>query len=452
MNEIKEKERSVSFSNKQLYRLLLPLIVEQFLAITVGIADSMMVASVGEAAVSAVSLVDSVNNLVFFTFSALATGGAVVCGQYIGSRELERANTSVRQLLIFIVALAIVIEAALYLAKPLILHKVFGSIEADVMAYADTYFVIVEASVLFIALYNAGAAIFRVMGNSSVSMGISIVMNVINVGGNALLIFGWHMGVEGVAIPTLVSRILGAIAVLWLLNNDKYILHLSRPFSLRLEWGIIKNILKVGVPSGVENSLFQLGKVLLLSVVSSFGTASIAANAICNAIAIFHILPAQAIGVGMITVVSQCVGARDFQGARKYTRKLMKWAYVSTLIFNVILALALPLFIRLYNVSDEASHMATIILLIHGVVSVVIWPLAFTLPQALKAAGDTTFVMVVAVVSMWAFRIFAGVWLSKYMGMGLFGVWIAMFVDWTVRLIIFVVRYRGDAWQNKFVQ
>lgn len=260
------------------------------------------------------------------------------------------------------------------------------------------------------------------------------------------------MGVEGVAIPTLASRILGAGAVLWLLRSEKYVLHLSKPFSLRLDWRTVKNILKVGVPSGVENSLFHLGKILLLSVVSSFGTASIAANAIGNSVATFQILPAQAIGVGMITVVSQCVGARDFQGARAYTKKLMKWAYISMLVLNILIVLALPLILRLYNVSDEASHLAKIVLWLHGGLGVLLWPLSFTLPQALKAAGDTAFVMIVAVASMWIFRICTGVWLAKYVGLGLLGVWLAMFVDWIGRIVVFVIRYRGDRWLQKYVR
>lgn len=452
MKEIQEEKNQISFSNRQLQALILPLIIEQLLAITVGLADSIMVASVGEAAVSAVSLVDSVNTLVFFGFAALATGGAVVCGQYIGCRSFERANSAAGQLLIFVGLLAAGITAALYLAKSLILHGLFGEIEADVMAYANTYFIIVEASIPFIALYNAGAALFRVMGNSAISMRISIVMNLINVAGNAALIFGFHMGVEGVALPTLVSRVLGAGAVLWLLRDERYTLHLSRPFSLRLEPATVKTILKLGIPSGVESSLFHLGRVLLLSVVSSFGTASIAANAIGNTIATFQILPAQAIGVGMITVVSQCVGARDFAGARAYTKKLMKWAYVSMLAINVLIVLVLPLIIQLYNVSDEAARLAKIILWLHGGLGFLLWPLSFTLPQALKAAGDTTFVMVVAVGSMWIFRIFIGVWFARYLGLGVLGVWLAMFVDWIVRIVIFVLRYRGDKWLQKYVK
>lgn len=447
MNELK-----INFTNKRLYNLILPLIIEQFLAITVGLADSIMVASVGESAVSAVSLVDSVNTLVFYGFAALATGGAVVCGQFIGRRELKKANESAEQLLVFIAALAAGLMIVLYVTKHFILHGLFGNIEPDVMNYANTYFIIVEASIPFIALYNAGAALFRVMGNSSISMRISIGVNIMNVGGNALLIFGFHMGVEGVAIPTLASRILGAVAVVWLLRNEKYTLHINKPFHYRFDKHTVKNILKIGVPSGLESSLFHLGKIMLLSVVSAFGTASIAANAIGNSIATFQILAPQAIGVAMITVVSQCVGARDFDSARFYTKKLLKWSYLSMLATNIVIFLILPLVINLYSVSAEASHLAKLVLWMHGGLGVLLWPLSFTLPQTLKAAGDTTFVMGVAVASMWLFRIAAGVLCAKYLGFGVLGIWMAMFIDWIVRIIFFIIRYRGDKWQKKYVK
>ena len=225
----------ITFTNKQLRVLIFPLVIEQFLGVAVGLADSVMVASVGEAAVSAVSLVDSINVLLFFAMNALATGGAVVCGQFLGRKDTERANEAGRQLLVFVVLLGTAVMAVLYLAKSIILHGLFGRIDADVMAYANTYFLIVEASIPFMALYSAGAAIFRVMGNSSVSMKISVVMNLVNVCGNAILIFGVGMGVEGVAIPTFAARVLGAAAVIVLLRNPAYIIHISRPFHYRFQ-------------------------------------------------------------------------------------------------------------------------------------------------------------------------------------------------------------------------
>ena len=432
----------ITFTNKQLRVLIFPLVIEQFLGVAVGLADSVMVASVGEAAVSAVSLVDSINVLLFFAMNALATGGAVVCGQFLGRKDTERANEAGRQLLVFVVLLGTAVMAVLYLAKSIILHGLFGRIDADVMAYANTYFLIVEASIPFMALYSAGAAIFRVMGNSSVSMKISVVMNLVNVCGNAILIFGVGMGVEGVAIPTFAARVLGAAAVIVLLRNPAYIIHISRPFHYRFQGDMVKKILQVGVPSSIESSLFQLGKVMLLSLVSSFGTASIAANAIGNSIATVQTLPAAAIGVGMITVVSQCAGARDFEHARFYICKLMCWSYVLMLIWNLLLFAIQPLLVGLYNVSGEAAHLAMIILWLHGGLGILMWPAAFTLPQALKGAGDTSYVMIVAVASMWTFRILTGFLFAKYLGMGVLGTWYAMFIDWVCRLLLFLVRYR----------
>ena len=442
----------ITFTNKQLRVLIFPLVIEQFLGVAVGLADSVMVASVGEAAVSAVSLVDSINVLLFFAMNALATGGAVVCGQFLGRKDTERANEAGRQLVVFVVLLGTAVMAVLYLAKSIILHGLFGRIDADVMAYANTYFLIVEASIPFMALYSAGAAIFRVMGNSSVSMKISVVMNLVNVCGNAILIFGVGMGVEGVAIPTFAARVLGAAAVIVLLRNPAYIIHISRPFHYRFQGDMVKKILQVGVPSSIESSLFQLGKVMLLSLVSSFGTASIAANAIGNSIATVQTLPAAAIGVGMITVVSQCAGARDFEHARFYIRKLMCWSYVLMLIWNLLLFAIQPLLVGLYNVSGEAAHLAMIILWLHGGLGILMWPAAFTLPQALKGAGDTSYVMIVAVASMWTFRILTGFLFAKYLGMGVLGTWYAMFIDWVCRLLLFLVRYRGKKWETKYVK
>ncbi len=441
----------ISFSNRQLYYLILPLIVEQFLGIAVGLADSIMVASVGEAAVSSVSLVDSINVLLFYAFSALATGGAVVCGQFIGHGDLKKANNSAQQLLVFITFLGLMIAACLYLSKTLILRGLFGSIDQDVMDYCNTYFLIVEASIPFMAIYTAGAALFRVMGNSSISMKVSMTMNIINVSGNAILIFGFHRGVEGVAIPTLISRLVGAVIIVALLRNQKYMLHINKPFSYKFDKYTIRNILRIGIPSGLESSLFHLGKIILLSVVTIFGTASIAANAIGNSISSFQILPGSAIGVGMITVVSQCVGAKEFDKARFYTRKLMKWTYVSMLIMNILIFLIMPVIISLYNVSDESATLARLILWMHGGMSIFFWPLSFSLPQSLKAAGDTTYVMGVAVGSMWIFRIVAGIFFAKYLALGVVGIWLAMFVDWMFRIILFIRRYRGHKWETKHV-
>ena len=321
------KQINVDFTKADLRRLIVPLVIEQLLAITVGLFDSVMVSQVGEAAISAVSLVDTVNVLLVNAFSALATGGAVIAGQYLGRREMERAGRSGAQLLLFMGEASLLIMALFYLGKGFVLHVVFGQVEPDVAAYANTYYMIVEASTPFLAIYSAGAALFRVMGNSRISMWVSLGMNVINVVGNAILIFGVRMGVEGVAIPTLVSRAVAAAVMVVLLRRPDLPLRVEK-FTLRHDRYVVRNILRFGVPNGLESSMFQLGKILLLSTVSVLGTASVAANAIGNTVCSFQCVPGNALGLAIVTVVSRCVGAGSYEKARSYTKKLLKATYL----------------------------------------------------------------------------------------------------------------------------
>ncbi|MCI8645693.1 MAG: MATE family efflux transporter [Firmicutes bacterium] len=437
------------FSNKDLRKLIIPLIVEQFLQISVGLMDSVMVASIGEAAVSGVSLVDSVFILFINVFSALATGGAVVAGQYIGRRDPETGCRAAWQMLLFIGMLSVVVMALCYLCRGFILHNVFGDIDDDVMQNSRTFLLIVSASIPFIALYNAGAAIFRVMGNSKIAMEMSLLMNGINLVGIAILIFGFHMGVEGAAIPTLTARIVAAVIIIKLLCNEKRLLHLPRPFVFRIDKMLLKRILYIGIPNGLENSMFQLGKILVLSLVSGFGTAAIAANAIGNYVAMFAILPGMAMGYTTITVVSQCVGARDYEQVRYYTKKLIKLCYLFMIGFNAIVLLALPLILQVYGLSELASQYARQILIYHAVCAVLIWPISFTLPNTLRASNDVAMTMFISIVSMWVFRVAFSYLLGIYFHMELFGVWVAMTIDWLVRAICFAVRYRSGKWIGK---
>ncbi|NLZ34280.1 Na(+)/drug antiporter [Clostridium sp. N3C] len=437
------------FSNKALIRLIFPLIIEQFLAVAVGMADSVMVAKVGESAVSAVSLVDSINILIINIFAALATGGAVVAGQYIGQKRNDKASKAGEQLLIFVTLISIIIMALLYLGKDFILNVVFGKIEEDVAAYATTYMLIVFASIPFIALYNSGAALFRAMGNSKITMITSIIMNAINVIGNAVLIFGFKMGVEGVAFPTLISRAIAAIIIVALLRNEDLVIHISKHFRYKFNKRMVIKILHIGIPNGVENSMFQLGKIILLSVVATFGTASITANAVGNTVTSFQVLPASSIGLALVTVVSQCVGAGDYEQVRYYNKKLLKYAYIASIIINIIIILLLPFILKIYNLSPQTTAMAKQVIIFHGINVCLIWPLSFTLPNTLRASNDVSYTMVVGIVSMWIFRLGFGFLFAKYMNMGMFGVWVAMIIDWIFRSAFFIVRYRGSKWMAK---
>lgn len=450
MGKTKQKQdrRHYLFSNRELANLIGPLVIEQLLAVFVGMADSIMVANVGEAAVSGVSLVDNIMILIINIFAALATGGAVVAGQYIGRKDEKSACKAATQLVWFVSLSAVAIMILVYFGKDIILNQVFGHITAEVKGHADIYLLIVTASIPFIALYNGGAAIFRAMGNSQVSMRVSLLMNAINVTGNAILVFGLRIGTAGVAIPTLISRMVAAIVITVLLCNQTRILHIERTLKIRFDGRMIRKILAIGVPNGLENSMFQLGKILVLSLVSTFGTYAIAANAVSNAIALFQILPGMAISLAITTVISQCVGANDYEQVHYYLKKLLAIIYVAMVGTVALIFLALPLILKAYNLSDQTAAAATNIIHFHGISAMIIWPLSFALPAAYRAAGDAKACMYTSIVSMWIFRIGFSYLVGKYMGLGVFGVWVAMVIDWVVRAICFIIRYFNGKWKH----
>ena len=435
------------FSNKDLRKLIVPLIFEQALAITVGMADTMMISSVGEAAVSGVSLVDMVNMLIFSVLAALATGGAVVTSQFIGAKKPEKARLSAKQLLYTVIIVSLLLSVLAILARGPLLRLFFGSIETDVMENALIYLTISAISFPFLAVYNACAALFRSMGNSQITLKVSILMNAINICGNALCIFVLHMGVAGVAVPSLVSRAVAGILLYIFLRNPRYLVHFDRqPFSL--DWSMIKNILYIGIPSGIENGIFQLGRVLVVSIISGFGTVQIAANGVANNLDAMGCIIGQAMNLAMITVIGRCVGANDENQIRYYTKKLLLITYISTIALNSCILLSLNPILNLYGLSQETTRLAWLLVMIHDGSAMILWPVAFVLPNMLRACNDVRFTMVVSIFSMFAFRIGFSYLIGVRMGMGAVGVWIAMIIDWLFRLTLFIIRYLSGRWKK----
>ncbi len=435
------------FSNKDLKKLIIPLIFEQALVITVGMADTMMISSVGEAAVSGVSLVDMVNNLIFNILAALATGGAVVTSQYIGAKKLSEARKSARQLLYTVIFSSVTVTVLVLLARVPILRLFFGSIEQDVMKNALVYLVISAISFPFLAVYNASAALFRSMGNSQITLKVSILINLINIIGNAFCIFVLHMGVEGVAIPSLISRAVGGMILYLLLKNPKYPVCFEKT-AFALDWYTIKKILYIGIPSGIENGIFQLGRVLVVSIISGFGTVQIAANGVANNLDSVGCIIGQAMSLAMITVIGQCVGANDEKQIRYYTKKLLTITYIATFLLVSSVLLALHPILSLYGLSQETTELAYILIMIHNGFAMLMWPVAFVLPNMLRACNDVRFTMVVSIFSMFVFRIGFSYIIGVRMGMGAIGVWIAMVIDWVFRLSLFIGRYLKGSWKR----
>ncbi|MED4228411.1 MATE family efflux transporter [Neobacillus cucumis] len=434
------------FTNRDLFLLFVPIVIEQGLEYLVGLADSIMVAHVGESAVSGVSLVDFVMALLISLFAALATGGTVIAGQYMGRKQLEKSREAANQLVWFAGAVSIIIMVIIYLIKPLILNGLFGQITDEVRANANTYLMFTAISIPFLALYNAGAAIFRTMGNAKLPMYIMLAMNIVHAIGNAVLIYGFHFGVEGVAIPTLLSRIAAAAIIITWAFNKKLPLYIKKSFNHKFNWSMINKILGIGVPYGLENGLFNLGRIVVLSLVSSFGTAAIAANAVGGTIVMFEVLPGMAIGFGMTVVISRCIGTGDYEQAKYFTKKIIGIVYAAQVVCCALILALLPSILNVYGLSETATSLTTQIVWWHAVFEVIIWPLAYTLPVTFRASGDAKFPMWVGILSMFCCRIAFAYLFSIYFHMGMFGTWVAMFIDWIVKALIFVRRYLHGKW------
>ena len=445
MNIFKTPENYL-YTNKALFYLFLPLLVEYALEFFVGLADSIMVASLGEAAISGVSLVDFLIQLMIFSFSALATGGAVVAGQYLGDRQIDKARDSATQLVWFSTILSTVLMILVIVLRQFLIGLLFGQIEADVWHNADMYLYIVALSIPFIAIYNAGAAIFRTTNNAVFPMQIMLVCDVLNVVGNAFCIYYLGWDVRGVAIPTVISRIIAALLILYFIMDENYKLHIKRTLKHNFDVTILKKVLRVGIPYGVENGLFQLGRVLVLSLVSTFGTMAIAANSVGYAIGIFSVLPGFAINLGLTAIISNCVGANDYEQARYYNKKCLALVFISHIIINLLIFAILPWILGVYNLSAHTAEMASEMIIWHGIFAIIIWPLSFTVPATFRGAGDSKSVMYISLAVMFTCRIALSYVIADWMGVGVFGTWIAMFIDWYVRAGIYIYRYFSNKW------
>ena len=442
------------FSQRALLALMFPLIIEQLLNSLMGTADTMMVSNVGSAAISAVSLVDSINVLVIQAFSALAAGGAIVCAQYIGQRNKEKANESARQVLFIITAISVAVSLfCLVFQKPL-LRLIFGSVEEKVMRASEIYFFYTALSFPFIAAYDSAASIFRAQDNTRGPMTISMISNVMNIAGNAIMIWAFHMGVAGAALSTLISRIFCAVVVLIQLRKERegQEIVVRDYFKIRPNWSMIKRILGIGIPSGVENSMFQLGKLAIQSTVSTLGTAAIAAQAMTNILENLNGIAAIGVGVGLMTIVGQCLGAGRKDEAVYYIKKLCVIAEIVVLTSCLIVfALTKPVTI-LGGMEKESADMCFHMVMWITIMKPLVWTMAFVPGYGLRAAGDVKFSMITSCCTMWACRFCLCVFLIRVMGFGPMGVWIGMFADWTVRSIIFTWRFHSRKWlQHKVI-
>lgn len=434
------------FSNSDLKKILIPVAVEQFLASMMGTADTMMVSNVGSAAISAASLVDSLNILVIQAFAALSAGGAIICAHYIGGKNKSEANRSAGQVMFIVTLLSTILMAICLAFNEQLLRLIFGRVEADVMHAAKIYFFYTALSFPFIGIYDAGASIFRAQGNTKTPMMISVTSNILNVGGNAVLIWGADMGIAGAAIATLGSRIYCAVMILFLLRKPSNEIVFRDYFKIRPDKRMIKKILKIGVPSGIENGMFQFGKLAIQSTVSTLGTAAIAAQAMTNILEGLNGVAAMGIGIGLMTIVGQCMGAGRKDEAEYYIKKVTIIAEVVVIVSCLLVfVLSKPVTV-LGGMEAESAAMCLFMMGWITIIKPIVWTLAFIPAYGMRGAGDVRFSMIVSCMSMWFCRVFLCVILIRKFGVGPMAVWIGMFSDWTIRAVLFSIRFFKGKW------
>ena len=446
------------FSGRALFNIIFPLIIQQILSITIGTADSMMVSYAGEAAVSGVSLVNTLDTLLVLVFTSLVSGGSVVVSQALGRKDPSEARAAAKQLYCVTTVIAIVLSAIVIVFRRPVLRLLFGSVEADVMESALGYFFFVALSFPLLAMDSAAAACFRAMGNSMVSLMVSLMMNLINLGGNALFILVFEWGAVGAAVATLIARVAGATVLTILLHSKKNDVYLERILDYKPDFRVIRSILHIGVPNGIENGMFQFGKLLTQTLISTMPTVAIAANAVANTLANIQYMTGAAFSNTMITVVGRCIGAQEKEQAKRYSRLITALEYMALFIMALITVIFAKPLIAVYNLSPDSAALAHRLILYHSVCAVLVWPIAFTLPSTFRASSDVRFPLVVSMFSMWAFRValsyifsletvsLFGLFTFSGLGMGVMGVWVAMTVDWLFRTVMFIWRYLSGKW------
>ena len=443
---MEEENQQKLFDNRKLAALLIPLAVDQLLNSFMGTVDTLVVSNLGSAAISAVSLVDSINILIVQAFFALATGGTVVCSHYLGCRREDHAKEAARQLVFITFMMSLVIGVLCIVFNGQILSLIFGEVEDAVMENAKQYFFFSAISYPFIALYDDGSSILRAQENSRLPMLISVASNLVNLVLNLLFVWGLGFGVAGSACATLLARIFAMTVVMYKLRNPRLTVSLTQYHSIRPDWGEIRRILRIGIPSGVENSMFQFGKLAIQSTVSLMGTAAIAAQGMTNIIENLNGILAIGVGIGLMTVVGETLGAGRKEEAVYYVKKLCVISEVVIIVSCLVMFALVHPITYFGGMEPESARMCIHMVTWITIVKPVVWVMSFIPAYGFRAAGDVKFTMTVSVISMWFCRVTLAIVLARVFGMGPMAVWIGMFTDWTVRGVIYTVRFRSRRW------
>lgn len=436
------------FSNRDLKNLIVPLFMEQLLVMLVGVADTFIVSFVSEAAVSGVSLVNSFNVIFIFMFTALASGGAVVISQYIGQKNSAAAGKTASQLLMISTLFSVFISLLVIWGNKTLMGLLFGKVEPEVMSACVTYLRITACSYPVLAIYNAGAALYRSFGKTSTTMYISIAANTINVAGNLIGVLVLKIGVAGVAYPTLLARTFSAVMVTVLCFSKRNPVYYEKQNIFTWDSSLLRRVLGIAVPNGVESGIFQFVKVALSSVVALFGTYQIAANGIAQSIWSMAALVTSSTGPVFITVIGQTMGAGDIDGAEREFKRLIKITVLFSLVWNGLIFAATPILMRFYAIEPETKALVILLVLIHNTFNALAFPFADSLGKGLRATGDVRFPTAISIFTTVGVRLVFSWLFGIVLSWGVLGIAWAMCLDWTIRGMIFYLRFRSKKWTN----
>lgn len=446
--KLKDDPRYQLFPNKQLYRLVIPLVIEQFAIVLVGLIDAMMLASIDPNAYSAISLVDMINNLISQLFMAIGAGGAILASQFIGKKDRKSALAIATQAGLLAIAVSSTLALAVLIGGGPLLRALYPKVNAGIMGYSRIYFAMAALSYPFYALYNCGCYLLYAQSNSRSSMVSSFTMYASKVLMNLLFISVLRMGVWGIGLSTILSRMIGAWMTTHILLSPESLIHYAKPFSPKVLLKIDKRMIRVAWPAAAENSLFLLGKLIVGVMVASFSGVLIAANSAANTITAMVNIPTNALNLATITVVGQCIGAKLMEEARYNALRLLKITYIAHFIMSVMLfALTVPL-VNLLKLPPESSQVAIDLLRVYFSLTFMFEPGAFGLPNSLRAAGDNKYTMTASIFSMVVFRVGFTFLFTQVLNMGIHGVWYGMYLDWIARTMLFVFRYKSGKWEQ----
>lgn len=434
---------------KQIIAIIIPIFVDQAFIVLMGLLNTAMISSSGVASVSAVSMVDSLNIFLINVFVAVATGGTVIVAQYKGSGNTEMVGKAASQAIMAVAIISVTLAVLIIAVHTPVLNLLFGKAEADVFELARLYLIGSCISYPFIAIFQAVVGALRGVAETKASLGLSFMMNLSYMLLNVLFITVLHMGVMGLVISVIIARVFGMVLALGYLVKYNQTLRFKLRNLLQSNFALLKKIMFIGVPFAAEQMFFNGGKLLTQTFIVQFGTFALTANAIAGSIVLVYQLGGSSLSIAVVTVVGQCIGRRNIEDARKFIKSFLLLSTAFFIVASVILLPMFPLMVKLFSPPAEIVHDIFMLVLISVIAQPFLWSTSFVLPSALRAAGDSNFTSISSLLSMWLFRIILGYILGVTLGFGIEGVWIAMCLEWGVRSLIFMLRFRGSKWYSR---